>query len=370
MRRRKSRTYRIDFALIVLTGNLTRYLNLRPVVDRDPSVEPRWYPIRTWEENDWLRFLPGGIRLRARHFLDSWKLFVRRPGDAVVIHALETYSLYGVWHWLLRLKTVIVCNSDAAFDPHGRISVWMLNKAVDETSLFVPFSNFTADNIRRTHPAIADRIRVLHPGLPTDRWPQRQQLPRATRFRVLFVAGNAVLKGIDTVLLAFDRSLHDTCDLVVATQRVFLPPELEEQMRSDPWVELHLDLTPGSAELQELYRNADAFVQPSRADMSSWVALEAMATGIPVVITGVGGIPDIVRHDETGLVIEPDNVEDLITAVRRLEASPELAARLVEAGRRHVVEQFDVETNTNRLLEMTKDLVAERDGLSRRLAHR
>jgi starch synthase len=242
------------------------------------------------------------------------------------------------------------------------VSSWFLERAVRRTSLFVPFSNYTASAMLSVHDEVAGRVHVLHPGLPIERWPQREPPTRSDRFRVLFVGGNAVLKGIDTLLTAFEQSLRDTCTLSVATQRAFLPDELEAQMESAPWVQLHLDLQPGSPELRRLFLEADAFVLPSRYDPSSWVALEAMATGVPVVITGVGGIPDIVRDGETGLVIEPDSPDDIVAAIRRLEHDPELVDRLVVAGRRHVVENFDVETNTARLLAMTKQLVDERRG--------
>ena len=358
--RRDHRRYRIDFALIVLTGNMTRYLYVRPAVEEDSTVAARWIPIRSWEERDWLRVFPGGIRLRARHLLDSRKLFLRRPADAVVIHALETYGLYGIWHRLLRLRTVIVCNPDGGFDPQSAIGRWMLERAIDRTSLFVPFSNWTADHMLATHPRIADRIRVVPPGLPLDKWPQRDRPPPAERFRLLFVGGDAPRKGLGTLLDAFEQELHDTCDLFVATQSAYLTPELRAQLGRLPQVHVHLDLAPASDQLQRLFREADAFVLPTKGEVLPWVAQEALATGVPTVITDVGGVSDIVKHDETGLIISPDDVAQLVAAVRRLETDPELAQRLVQRGRRHIEESFDVRVNTERLLDMTKELIDQR----------
>jgi len=67
--------------------------------------------------------------------------------------------------------------------------------------------------------------------------------------------------------------------------------------------------------LRALYRDADTFVLPTTLDMSSWVALEAMATGLPVVIAPHGGIPDIVIDGETGLLISPRDPQAVIDAV-------------------------------------------------------
>ena len=52
------KAYRIDFALILLTGNVTRYLITRPLVEQDSEVVSRWYPIRTWYEEDPLGRVP------------------------------------------------------------------------------------------------------------------------------------------------------------------------------------------------------------------------------------------------------------------------------------------------------------------------
>jgi glycosyltransferase involved in cell wall biosynthesis len=301
------------------------------------------------------------VRLRARHLLDSYKLFLRRPPDALVIHALETYPLYGVWHRLWRMKTVIVVNPDDSFKSQGRISRWMLDRAVERTALFVPFSNYTAVRMIEMHPEIAGRLIPMHPGLPLDRWPMRTPPERGERFRLLFVGSAIILKGIDALLAAYDAELHTTCDLDVATQTGYLPDDLRARLESTPGVRLHLDLEPGSAELQRLFNEADAFVLPTRGDLSSWVALESLATGVPVVISGVGGIPDIVRDGETGLLIRPDEPDDIVTAVRRLESSPELVDRLVRQGREHVETSFDVQVNTTVLLDLAKAMVDQRE---------
>src|SRR5262245_61770859 len=66
------RPLRVDFALITLTGNLTRYQTVRPLVDAMREVSARWYPIRTWVAGDWTHIFPGLLRIRLRHLLDSW----------------------------------------------------------------------------------------------------------------------------------------------------------------------------------------------------------------------------------------------------------------------------------------------------------
>ena len=75
-------------------------------------------------------------------------------------------------------------------------------------------------------------------------------------------------------------------------------------------------------------------VNSSRADNMPHVVMEAWAAGVPVVTTAVGGIPYLVEHDRTGLLVPVDRPEALAAAALRVLREPGLAARLIEAGRR------------------------------------
>lgn len=355
---RKRDVYCIDFALITLAGNLTRYRTLRPLVEQDLSVTSRWFPIRTWVQDDWLRVLPSGMRVRIRHLLDSWRLFIASPPDAIVIHAFETYYLYALMHWLLRRRTVIVKAPDGPL-PTGRLGQgWLQRLAIGRTTMFVPFSHWAGEKIREGNPQIPPECIVpIHPGIDLSLWPTRPAAMSGDRLRILFVAGNLVLKGVDVLLDAFECALSQTCELHIATQSAYLPNATRERINQLPNATLHLDLEPNGEELRGLYGQCDAFVSPTKADTSSWVALEALATGIPVVITALGGIPEIVVDGETGLLIPPNDPRALADAVERLRLSPELRDKLAEQGRRRVEEHFDARKNTDKLLALVKRLV-------------
>jgi phenylacetate-CoA ligase len=85
-------------------------------------------------------------------------------------------------------------------------------------------------------------------------------------------------------------------------------------------------------EMATLYRSADAVINPSQVDNMPNSVLEAMASGVPVVSTNVGGVPFILRDDVTGLMVPADNAQAMATAVLRLLGNPELARRLAAAA--------------------------------------
>lgn len=352
------RQYRIDFALITLTGNITRYQTMRPLVEHDPTVRSRWYPIRTWVQGDWLRFLPGELRVRARQQLDNWRMYIPPPADAAVIHAFETYPIYAIIQRLLRKKTVIIFNPDGPLEsPAPGLRGWPRRAAIRSTSLMMPWSTWSAQMTYDLNPPLRNKVVVLHPGIDLEKWPQRPPQPRGARFRLLFIGGDLQRKGAAALLDAFDLGLGTHCDLELVTQSAYLPPALAARIRNTPHVRLHLDLTHQDDELRQLYATCDAFILPTKGEASSWVALEAMATGLPVIITPVGGIPDIVHDGETGLLIAPEDPPALVAAVERLRQDESLCTRLIRQGRAHVEAYFNAHTNTARMLTILKTLI-------------
>lgn len=96
---------------------------------------------------------------------------------------------------------------------------------------------------------------------------------------------------------------------------------------------------PKSAVVQMLCEH-DIFLNTTDVDNTPVSIIEAMACGLPVVSTNVGGIPYLLEHDKTALLVQPGNAEEMADAVKRLHSQPDLARRLAEDGRR-LAESFD-----------------------------
>ena len=100
-------------------------------------------------------------------------------------------------------------------------------------------------------------------------------------------------------------------------------------------------------DLERCYASADVFVLPAvvddRGDTEGLgvVMIEAMYFKVPVVASNVGGIPDVVLHGRTGLLVPPKEPAALAAAIQHLLRNPELAERLAEQGLAHVREYFD-----------------------------
>lgn len=92
--------------------------------------------------------------------------------------------------------------------------------------------------------------------------------------------------------------------------------------------------------LQE-FSLASVLVLPSYQETAPMVIQQAMASGLPVVATRVGGIPDLIEHDESGLLFEPGDLAALAGLLSRLATEAGLARRLAAAARRKAIQSFD-----------------------------
>ena len=107
----------------------------------------------------------------------------------------------------------------------------------------------------------------------------------------------------------------------------------------------------GQDRVAELYAGADAFCMSSFAEGVPTVLMEAMASGLPVVSTGIMGIPELVEDGVTGLLVPPARPDLLADALARLAADPDARRSMGAAGRRAVVEGRDPRRCAQRLLE-------------------
>ena len=121
----------------------------------------------------------------------------------------------------------------------------------------------------------------------------------------------------------------------------------------------------------ELLRTMDIFVLPSLAEGTSNTILEAMASGLPVVATDVGGNPELVRNESTGLLVPAANPAALADAIAQLISDPGLRAKYGGSGRERVLAHFSTQQMVETYLSVYDEVLARtrrswtRDALSR-----
>jgi glycosyltransferase involved in cell wall biosynthesis len=134
-------------------------------------------------------------------------------------------------------------------------------------------------------------------------------------------------------------------------------PALEDAARA---LGVDLELAGERDDVPELLAGSTVFVLSSRSEGMPISILEAMAAGLPVVASRVGGVPELVEDGVTGLLVPPGDARALADALGRLDADPELRARLGAAGRARAAERFDLPRFRAAHVDLYARLLAER----------
>jgi alpha-maltose-1-phosphate synthase len=195
-------------------------------------------------------------------------------------------------------------------------------------------SRWAADDLADSVPECADRLHVLPYPVPLDGfdagWPEARHRRAAegggTRF--LFMGGDFPRKGGPSLLRAWRASsLAGGATLTIASDwpipAATLPPN----------VSIVSGVRAYSPGWYALWRDADAFVLPTRGEAFGMVFQEAAAAGLPAIGTRINAVPEIVSDGRTGLLIPPDDEATLVDALLRLHGSPELRRTLGSAAR-------------------------------------
>jgi glycosyltransferase involved in cell wall biosynthesis len=122
-------------------------------------------------------------------------------------------------------------------------------------------------------------------------------------------------------------------------------------------------IMPGMIEPEDMnkwLKACDLFVLPSYSEGMPNVVMEAMACGVPVIATKVGGLPEAVGESEGAVLVEPKNVQSLGSALREVITNSDMRIRMGKAARELAVEKFGVRRSAKRILDYLQTII-ERD---------
>jgi glycosyltransferase involved in cell wall biosynthesis len=184
---------------------------------------------------------------------------------------------------------------------------------------------------------------------------------------VLYVGNHTANKGLDVLLRAIPLMRQDAVVVVagaIRSQQEHSRLLADNGMSAADSRLLFTDFITRE-ELRALYQTADVFVFPSRADTLPLVILEAMASGLPVVSTLVGGIPYEVSA-ETGMLMEPGEPAPLAAALDSLCADEAVRRSMGAAGRKRAMQMFRWETSAEAAVEIYREIQSELGALAPR----
>ena len=212
------------------------------------------------------------------------------------------------------------------------------------------------------------RIFEVPHGIDVARFTPRTQVP--ARLSVLFLTSVQYRKGIFTLLEAFEQVAREMpeVELVIAGEGPALP-EVQRRALAMPGCKITF---PGKVEHDQVpafMRRHSVYCLPSIGEPFGMTILEAMASGLPVVATRAGGVPDLVS-DLGGRLVPPRDAASLAQALLSILRAPDRQLSMGRFNRTRVEEVFDVEKTVNQLEDVYSTLVEAWSLIGRKLPHK
>jgi len=338
----------IAYVMEQTLGSVTHYLNLRREESAAEGTLPRWLPIEFRASR-----LPWTVTA-------SW-LARRAIGpllnevDGIFMHT-TTMAPFSLDYF--RRKPAILSSDGTPLNKRGGRQAYGLKeegqlaeqakralyrKVFGAAAGLVAWSSWTKQSFVEDYGCREEDVAVIPPGIDLKAFSvgdRNHELPR-----MLFVGGDFERKGGALLLDVFRRRFRGRAELILVTRG---------NVENEPGISVHRDIQANSGKLQELYQSSDLFVLPTRADCYPLACMEALAAGLPIVATRVGGIPDMAQEGTTGHLIDVGDGAALGDALEALIADPARRRLMSERCRADAVHRFDARENARRLFEFVR----------------
>lgn len=279
-----------------------------------------------------------------------WKLLRRNAFDVVETFTLDSNLFALPVAWMAGVPVRVATNHGFAKSDSRlkrRMHSFLINLRIASVLICVTEQIRLQSIQEGVNP---DYVLSIPNGIRLLQSPQKN--PQAL-FRALNISGNAVF------LLAVGRLVHEKAhDVLIRAMRLVVDEypgvvlgvagsgELREDL--DALVEKlglgdHVRILGNRDDIAFLMANADIFVMPSRSEGMPMALLEAMAAGLPIIATTVGGLPEVLPDPSQGLLVPPENPTELATALLQLLRDPEKRAQMGKAARARVSQGYSLQ---------------------------
>ena len=350
---------KIQFVMEQHVGMQTFYKNMRQVVDKHEQISAEWIEIAYTKSLAITKNLNRSVNhLLGTGFgmLQARRGLIHRNADAIFFNTQVPALLAGriLKHTPYVLSTDITpIQYDAWSDEYDhRIGYppfierykYSRNRiCFQNAQKVIAWSSWTAGSLINDYHVNPAKVEVIPPGVDLDMWQPRVGQQEADKFNILFVGSDFKRKGGDLLVKAFRK---------LPSERFHLHLVTKAKVAEEKGISVYRQMRPNSAELLDLYQRAHVYVHPARAEAYGISAVEAVAVGLPVIVTRVGGLQSVVDDHISGYLLDEANPELIAQRIRDVVADDEHRQAMAFAARLRAEQFFDSEKNTQRVLTL------------------
>jgi len=278
----------------------------------------------------------AGVRL-IKYVIDSWRSLARVDLVHVMSNSGWSWQLYSApVLWLARCRgvPVIVNYRGGGAEPYFRKSERWIRPSLDKAAAIVVPSGFLSDVFFRYGYSAHVISNIVDVDVFSDNKQRRDLLLGNQPKSLILVRNLETIYGVDVAIHAFSRVLekfpHITLKIAGSGPEESNLKALSKKLLVEDNVIFLGRLS--RKKIVDLYQSADIFLNSSRVDNMPNSLLEAMSSGVPIISTRAGGIPRMVCSEDTALLVDIDDVDELASQIARLLSDQKLRRRLIDRG--------------------------------------
>ena len=302
-----------------------------------------------WTKAQWLRLLENTVK------------GFEKSHPVTLIHAHSGSVSAWASLWASRRHGIPLVVTYHGSEVHDRLANrrkgWQMCRDVFKyADLNLPVSR-DLERILRRHLEPQGRCETLLLGVDQTRFFPSSE--RKKKRNVLFVGHVKKEKGIFDLLMAWKEVKKVFQDVVLTVVGIdYSGKEFSKRIVSLDLADSVRMIGPlPNQEIPDIMRESSIFCLPSYGEGTPVSIMEAMSCGLPIVATRVGGIPDIVLHNQTGLLVDKGSIQGLAQAIILLLSKPDEMTRLSQAARMFACEHFDGEKSADRIVRLYEELI-------------
>lgn len=222
----------------------------------------------------------------------------------------------------------------------------LLRLLIPRAAAAVAVSEAVRESLESAGIALPDAV-VIPNGVDLSAFPVLKPAPAGDPFTAAFLGRLTDEKGVRILLQAAGLLRSERRIRFVVAGDGPLRAEVEAVSRTGPG---RVEYLGHQEDVLGVYQPAAVIVVPSLSEGLGLTAIEAMASGRPVIASRVGGLPEVLLHNETGLFVPPADPEALARAIMALMQDPALRVQMAAAGRARVEELFTLDRMLRQVL--------------------
>jgi len=326
-----------------------------------------------------IQFTLAVNRVKKGGYISLWKyllLFIRiirasfSNFDLIHAHYLFPTGFLALFPHFARRKPLIVTThgSDINFGKKSGLFCFLIKLVCRRASAVIFVSEYLAKEAEHLYSILPEKLSVINCGVntevfcPQDKIVLRKKIGLPSDKKIILFVGNLVkVKGVNFLLEAFPDILSREPDVLAVVIGEGEEKSGLETLAKDLGIEefVRFEKFKSHLEVASWISASDVFVLPSLKEGFGLVALEALSSGVPVVASRTGGLPEFVKDGENGFLVEPGDPSKIAEKVEVLLKDDKEYTNISKKARESAF-LHDVELQTKRIVELYCKIVCKR----------